>query len=132
MALEFVLSGVIMGIVLVATAGALVVGRDWRAYAPGGDDREGEDRTMQVVAGLLVLSLVAVLVVLFQDGLPGGDGSAVLYIVGLAVVVAGYLGWGVYTIVRSHGRATAEAVMASAWALGAASLVGLSVLLVLG
>lgn len=132
MAYEFVFSGVIMGIVLVATAAGLALFRDWKRYVPGNRSDEREASPMRLVYLLLATSLLAILAVVANGGVPMGDGGITLYIVGLGAVLTGYLGYGVYAMVRSHGRKTSEAVMAGAWALGAASLVGLTVLLILG
>ena len=131
MAYEFVLSGVAMGVLVVAVAAGLARMRDWKRYVPGGEE-EAADGTMRFVYVLLGVSLLAIIAVLTADGIPTGEGGALLYILGLGVVISGYLGWGVYTMARSHGRQTSEAVMASAWALGAASLLGITALLLLG
>lgn len=132
--LAFVASGLVMGLLLVVLGLGLARMRDWRAYAPGfvtvaGDE---EDGTMRVVWVLLGISLVATLAIVIT-AMPPLSGNVVwLFGLLLAAVLAAYTFWGSYHVVRSNGRQTAEAAMVGAWVLGGLSLLGITVLLVLG
>lgn len=120
-------STVLMGLLLVAVAAALVYGRDWRRYTPLGDDEDTFTTVSNAAASPTTWIVSFLLLVL------GFGGSTLLYVTSsgatqnLALVLLGaliglalafFLFMGVYRSVRGHGRSTAEAVGAGAWALG--------------
>ena len=129
---SFVASALVMGVLLVATAVAVIRMRDWRQYRPGREGTAGEvDRTMDVVWLLLAVAVVCVGAIVYS-ALPLESSMLIVLGAFLALVLAAYLAWGVYHTLRTNGRKTSEAVMVGAWVVGSLALVGISVLLVLG
>ena len=93
---------------------------------------EGTDRTMDVVWVLWAVTAVAVGAIVYTVLPPIAESGLLVFGGFFALLLGGYLIWGVYHTIRTHGRKTAEAAMVGAWVLGGLAVLGISVLLVLG
>jgi len=130
---SFVASALIMGVALIAAVIGLARMRDWRGYRPGRvEAEEGTDRTMDVVWVLWAVTAVAVGAIVYTVLPPIAESGLLVFGGFFALLLGGYLIWGVYHTIRTHGRKTAEAAMVGAWVLGGLAVLGISVLLVLG
>lgn len=147
--IDYVLSMAVMGFVLMAVAVTLARGADWRQYTPARGRSAGDEHGDALSRYASVLGGVArnpgtwyvaffVLVFGFVGGAlamvtgPPELGSAVglVLVLAAAVVLCGFLFWGIYTSGRYRGLASAQAAMAGAWVLGALLIVAIAVKLV--
>ena len=134
-----VASTVLMGLLLVAVAVAVAYGREWRTYSPFGGDDDAFTTISKATASPTTWIVSFLLLVL------GFGGTTLLYVTSsgttqeLALVALGaligialafFLFMGVYRSVRGHGRSTAEAVGAGAWALGLLLVVAIAAKLI--
>ncbi|MFC4359110.1 hypothetical protein ACFO0N_14270 [Halobium salinum] len=140
----YVVSALLMGLALLAVAGATTRVRHWRG-APvvagvgrarpsiGGGSTSAMPTVGPYLAPLVLVGAVAAAVVVV--GGPEALGEAPVWAFGLALasVVGLFAVWGAYFAVRNRGRSSAAAVAAGVWTLGLLLVVAITVkLLVAG
>lgn len=135
------LSGLLMGVVLLATVVLLTRSRKWRRYSP---TNEGPDAAAALerlaghpatwVVGFLALALgLGLGAVAFVGGFPipaavqSAAGTAMLLVV--LAVFAGYTFLGVYHAVRYRGLYRSQAAAAGIWIVGVLAVAGIAVML---
>ncbi len=124
MAVGYLLSTALMGVLVLGVAAVVARGRAWHDYKPEFLAREdvsvGDDQTVLTLAFLVLIALTLGVTLL---AVGGGNVLVFLGIVGALVV--GFLAVGVYASARSNGHPHSHAVAESIIALGAVLLVGL-------
>lgn len=142
--LGYLASTLLMGLFLVAVVAFLRLA-ERREYSPSltGPESSGSEALREAFRSP-VAWIVVFLAITFATGL-----AAVAYVGGLvpaevgtaagpvlaavvAVLVGGYLLWGVYSTARARGLQNAAAVMVSAWALGLLLVTAIAVHLLTG
>ena len=133
-------STILMGLLLVAVGVALAYGREWRTYSPIGGDDDAFTTISKAVASPTVWIISFLVLVLGFGGstmlyVTSTGGTQQLALVGLGALIglalSFFLFMGVYRSIRGHGRSTAEAVGAGAWALGLALIVAVATKLIM-
>jgi hypothetical protein len=141
----YIASTLVMGLLAVGVFALVMRSRHWHQYTPQaayGQLDAGGSRPMSALGRFantpsvwtLTFFLLA-LALLVGATVAASGGTGVLSGMGIAaalgVVVVGYLVGGVYAAMRQHGRSNAQAVAASAAALGVVFLLVLTLNLVL-
>lgn len=151
--INYVLSTVVMGLLMVGVAVAIVRVANWRQRPAAASGREGpggsgegdvlgrygaaigaatrNPTTWYVAFFVLVFGFVGGTIALVTS--PPAIGGVVFLVLGLAfgAVLCGFLVWGIYSSGRYRGLKSAQAAMAGAWALGSLLIVAITVKLIL-
>lgn len=143
-ALSYLVSTLVMGVVLLGVWLVVARARHWEHYtlpATVSADAEGsrvtraaQTPTTWIVGFLLVTFLAggATILLVSDVGASLALGPVVVVSAIFAVMLIGYLLWGVYHSVRVRGLGSAQAALAGVWTLGMLFLGAVVVTLVMG
>ena len=124
MAVGYLLSTALMGVLVLGVVAVVARGRAWHEYQPEFLTREdvsvGDDQTVLTLAFLLLIGLTLGVTLLAVGG-----GNVLVFLGIIGALVVGFLTVGVYASARSNGHPHSHAVAESIIALGAVVLVGL-------
>ncbi|WP_158059223.1 hypothetical protein [Halorussus halophilus] len=129
-ALPYLVSTVVMGVVLLGVWLVVARVRNWEQYAlPATVSPDGTEsravRTAKMpttwIVGFLLVTFVAgggAILLVSDVGSSLAASPVVLFSAVFALLITGYLLWGVYHSVRVRGLGSAQAALAGVWTLG--------------